>query len=250
MYLLAKITSQHRFSYHGPAQVFSDLRHSKRLRKLSRRRWFETPSRSLWHCTGLLTINMSTWILQRLHEVDVGRWPLRVVCSPVSCRAIPWWRHQMETFSALLALCAGNSPVTDEFPSQRPVVRSFDVFFDLRLNKRLSKQSRRRRFEMPSSSLWRHCKALCNVTISKLSSIVLYGFIPFTYFDITEHKFAIKLVAGFLTNHRGRSYWQEHPDLLPRLAGLWSRFGGVCSLTYCNGNFRVTMISEPFNVIL
>ena len=41
-----------------------------------------------------------------------------------------WWRHQMETFSALLALCAGNSPVTGEFPSQRPVTRSFDVFFD------------------------------------------------------------------------------------------------------------------------
>ena len=41
----------------------------------------------------------------------------------------------METFSALLALCAGNSPVTGEFPSQRPVTRSFDVFFDLRLKK-------------------------------------------------------------------------------------------------------------------
>ena len=37
-----------------------------------------------------------------------------------------------------------------------PVARSFDVFFDLRLNKRLSKQSRRRLFETPSSSLWRH----------------------------------------------------------------------------------------------
>ena len=38
----------------------------------------------------------------------------------------------METFSALLALCAGNSPVSGEFPAQRPVTRSFDVFFDLR----------------------------------------------------------------------------------------------------------------------
>ena len=56
----------------------------------------------------------------------------------------PWWRHQMETFSALLVLCAGNSPVTSEFPSQRPLTRSFDVFYDLGLNKRLSKQSRRR----------------------------------------------------------------------------------------------------------
>ena len=58
--------------------------------------------------------------------------------------------------SALLALCAGNSPVTGEFPSQRPV--SFDVFFDLRLNKRLTKQSWRRWFETPSCSLWRHCE--------------------------------------------------------------------------------------------
>ena len=39
-----------------------------------------------------------------------------------------WWRHQMETFSALLALCAGNSPVTGEFPSQKPVAQSFDIF--------------------------------------------------------------------------------------------------------------------------
>ena len=73
-------------------------------------------------------------------------------------RWYPWWRHQMETFSALLALCAGNSPVTGKFPAQRPVTRSFDVFFDLCLNKRLSKiiviwsktQSR---------SLWRQCNA-------------------------------------------------------------------------------------------
>ena len=46
-----------------------------------------------------------------------------------------WWRDQMETFSALLAICAGNSPVAGEFPTQRPVKRSFDVSFDLRLNK-------------------------------------------------------------------------------------------------------------------
>ena len=38
-----------------------------------------------------------------------------------------WRRHQMETVSALLDLCAGNSPVTGEFPSQRPVTRSFGV---------------------------------------------------------------------------------------------------------------------------
>ena len=66
----------------------------------------------------------------------------------------PWWRHQMEIFSALLAICAGNSPVPGEFPSQ--VTRSFAVFFDLRPNKRLSKQWWGWRFETLSSPLWRH----------------------------------------------------------------------------------------------
>ena len=63
----------------------------------------------------------------------------------------------MENFPALLALCAGNSPVTGEFPAQRPVTRSFDVSFDLRLNKRLSKQSWGWWFETPSRPLWCHC---------------------------------------------------------------------------------------------
>ena len=62
----------------------------------------------------------------------------------------------METFSALLAICAGNSPVPGEFPTQRPVTRSFDVNFDLRPNKRLSKQSRGWWFETLSRPLWRH----------------------------------------------------------------------------------------------
>ena len=74
------------------------------------------------------------------------------------CRIIraPWWRHQMETFSALLALCEENSPVPGEFPAQRPVTRSFEVFFDLRLNKRLSKQWWGWWFETLSRPFWRH----------------------------------------------------------------------------------------------
>ena len=66
-------------------------------------------------------------------------------CEPpdpwIACRVVlAWWRNQMETFSTLLAICVGNSPVPGEVPVQRPVTWSFDVFFDLRLNKRLSKQ--------------------------------------------------------------------------------------------------------------
>ena len=71
-----------------------------------------------------------------------------------------WWRHQMGTFSALLALCEGNPQVYGGFSSQRPMTWSFDTLFDLRLNKRLSKHSRRRGFETPLRPLWRHCKIM------------------------------------------------------------------------------------------
>ena len=78
------------------------------------------------------------WWLGRLLRAEraCGRWYLHLLDLFIS-----WWRHQMETFSELLTICAGNSPVTGEFTAQRPVTRSFDVFFDLRLNKRLNKQS-------------------------------------------------------------------------------------------------------------
>ena len=64
--------------------------------------------------------------------------------------------HNMMTSSngsifRVTSLCAGNSPVIGEFPSQRPAMRCFDVFFDLCLNKRLSKHSRR------CGDLRRHC---------------------------------------------------------------------------------------------
>ena len=62
-----------------------------------------------------------------------------IIIAGTYIKYLSWWRHQMETFCALLAVCAGNSPVPDEFTEQRPVTRNFDVFFDLRLNKLLNK---------------------------------------------------------------------------------------------------------------
>ena len=62
--------------------------------------------------------------------------------------------------SALLAICVGNLPVPGEFPAQRPMMRSFGVFVDLRLNKRLRKQSWDWWFETLSHPLWRHCNAV------------------------------------------------------------------------------------------
>ena len=76
-------------------------------------------------------------------------------------RHISWWRHLMETFSALLDLWYGNPPVAGGFNTQMPVPRSFEVFFDVGLKKRLSKQSRRRWFETPLRSLMRRCNVKC-----------------------------------------------------------------------------------------
>ena len=73
--------------------------------------------------------------------MKVARRYWRVVCLIAPCGLESTrWRHQMETFSTLLTFCVGNSPVTGEFPAQRPVTRSFDVVFDLRLNKWFSKR--------------------------------------------------------------------------------------------------------------
>ena len=74
-----------------------------------------------------------------------------------------WWRRPMQTFYALLAIYAGNSPVIGEFSAQRPVTRSYDVFFDLRLNKRSSKQPWGWWYETPLRPLWRHSNAYLEI---------------------------------------------------------------------------------------
>ena len=65
---------------------------------------------------------------------------------------ISWWRHQMETFPRY-------RPFAREF-TERPVTRNFNVFFDLRLNKGLSKQSWGWWFETLSRPLWHHCNGI------------------------------------------------------------------------------------------
>ena len=75
----------------------------------------------------------------------------------------------MKTFSAVLATCAGNSPVTGEFPVQRPM--TFDVFFDLSLNKGLRKQWWGWWFETPPRPLWRHCNGVTKVVGERLGAV-------------------------------------------------------------------------------
>ena len=78
----------------------------------------------------------------------------------------------METFSALLAFSTENSPVTGEFPAQRPVTLTFDVFFDLCPNKRLSKQSWGWWFETLSRPLWCHSNVI--VPLDKMKGSLEY----------------------------------------------------------------------------
>ena len=82
------------------------------------------------------------------------------------------WKH----FSALLAICEGNSPVTGQFPAQRPVTQSFDVFFDLCLNERLNKQSWGWWFETPSRPLWRQSDACHRFLRQHLPGMQTFGY--------------------------------------------------------------------------
>ena len=132
-------------------------------------------------------------------------WVCDIWPSIFSDTAMSWWRHQMETFSALLALCAGKSPITGEIPAQRPVTRSFDVLFDLRLNKRLSKQWWGWWFETPSRSLWRHCSG--STATVRYDDQNLFGFSGdiTLELDILWPSYAIMLVANALAQIRTRT---------------------------------------------
>ena len=106
-----------------------------------------------WHNTPYL----SWLIIQMIHAIYHLYSPGLTLEQSWNCQdGNTWWRHQMEIFSALLAICAGNSPVTAELPKQRRVTWSFHVYFDLRPNKRLSIQSLGWWFETLSPPLLRH----------------------------------------------------------------------------------------------
>ena len=118
----------------------------------------------------------------------------------------------METFSALLAICAVNSPV----PAQKPVTRSFDVLFDLRLNKRLSEQSWGWRFETPSRPLWRHFNVnwhACGYNTTHPNKIGFSRqFMPYISLELV-----FILLFGYANRHSGylitpdaHIYWKTH----------------------------------------
>ena len=89
---------------------------------------------------GCMSLTENIYVWEHLHwTLLVSKWFLSAYCiHKWLCNSRKtWWHNQMETLSVLLALCAGNSPVSGEFPSQRPVTWSFNVFIDLCLNKKV-----------------------------------------------------------------------------------------------------------------
>ena len=138
----------------------------------------------------------------------------------------------METFSALLAVCAGNSPVTGEFSAQRPVTRSFDVFFDLRLSKHLSKQSWGGRFETPSRSLWRHCHAVILNTVNPENSMTWRRFPRYWLF-----------VMGIQVSCGVPSQRASDTGLMISLSSIWGRHGSPNGVVKLVG-ISLTVIPE------
>ena len=107
------------------------------------------------------SISMVTHIAWRVSLVSFNRFHVKSDGYNVthcdcdgSMTSYTWWRHQMETFSALLALCHRWLPRTKASDAE------LWFFFDLHLNKRLSKQWGGWWFETPSRPWWR----LCNET--------------------------------------------------------------------------------------
>ena len=126
------LCGKHRFKYNGPLKNIQ----SKLINCLNNTHIFTMPSHERH---GVSSHRQPECLFNNLWRLTSQK--KKLVIIEILWRTPPladtWWRHQMETFSALLAISAGNSPVPGEFPVQRPVTRRFDVFFDVHPNKRL-----------------------------------------------------------------------------------------------------------------
>ena len=130
-----------------------------------------------------------------------GRWLHTMFCIMVSYSSksihddVIKWKHFPRNWPFVRGIHRSG-----DFPTQRPVTCSFDVFFDLRLNKRLSKQPWGWWFETPSWSLWRQCNAkrevdrLCHLRQSQ------YFCVTGDNDNILTVKFVWYLVAFWMIN--------------------------------------------------
>ena len=123
-----------------------------------------------------------------------------------SAPVVPWWRHQMKYFPRHWPLC-GEFTGTGEYPAQRPVTRSFDVFCDLRLNKRLSKQPWGWWIETPPWSLWCHCNA-------HLTNSCKYRWTSYLFQINNIYKLFLLSRYAYLSPHLPEYYsWRRHTKI-------------------------------------
>ena len=156
----------------------------------------------------------------------------------------------METFSALLAICVGNSPVLVEFPAQRPVTQNFDILFDLHPNKRLSKQWRGWWFETPSCPFWRH--------LNEIWRHQVFARLVIKYVLLRSHESTfttIKSVTGVVRVHiwyyhyisdkglkSNISWWRHQMETFSALLAIYSPHKGQW-----RGTFMFSLICARIN---
>ena len=158
-----------------------------------------------WHTGGGHSDSQQWWVLHRCYsyfhlltrwfwfpikqlkhdDIDVcqhGRWCDSKLGYDDATTMWRYWDHFImmtssngNIFRVTGHLC-GEFTDPGEFPAQRPVTRNFDIFFDLRLNKRLIKQSWGWWFEMQSHPLWRHCNDSIEIwcSISVIINVVVF----------------------------------------------------------------------------
>ena len=181
---------------------------------------------------------MYIWAKTRVRQSEF------INCVYEVSRCDSWWRRQMKTFSALLALCEWNPPITGDFPSHRPVTRSFDILFDLRLNKRLHKQSRRWWFETPSCSFWRHCnESFVALRSTNRTVIYLGGMCDSIYRFRSTLMFCV--VGTQKTLVECKNWLSLEIVYGPRILSSWMR-----ELThYLRDQFCGSFVGTPFKII-
>ena len=138
----------------------------------------------------------------------------------------------IETFATLLALCEWKPPVTSGFLSQRPVTRSFGVSFDVRLNKRLIKQSRRWWFETPLRSLGRHRNTILGIYCT--------------------HRYTYHIDIAWVSNH-----WKfdcllqrlQRSIFLTRCEGNGYPKHGACNVTPVDSRNKGSIVRKSFHVM-
>ena len=132
-----------------------------------------------------------------------------------------------------------------EFPTQRPVTRSFDVFFDLRPNKQLSKQPRGWWFETPPWSLWRQCNTHTATAWSLAFETTFILGILFSFVGGTDSRLLVPskdmIIRGYVELDRPfENYWHStYRHYIPswrRIHGVFEYNSKICPIWFCVTN--------------